>query len=87
MRPHARIVQAALFFLPSRSHPGPNEGHPVWHLTYTAAGRKQVLHISTGWAEEIRQRVETGHAMQDAVQDVLAANAQLLKLARQQRRR
>jgi uncharacterized NAD-dependent epimerase/dehydratase family protein len=56
-------------------------------LTYTVEGRKQVLHIPTAWAEEIRQRVEAGHAVQDAVRDVLAANAQLLKLARQQQRR
>jgi len=68
-------------------HCAHGEGHPVWHLTYTVEGRKQVLHIPTAWAEEIRQRVEAGHAVQDAVRDVLAANAQLLKLARQQQRR
>jgi len=62
-------------------------GHPVWHLTYMVEGRKQVLHIPTAWAEEIRHRVEAGHAVQAAVRDVLAANAQLLKLARRQRRR
>src|SRR6516225_4513785 len=48
-------------------HCAHGEGHPVWHLTYTVEGRKQVLHIPTAWAEEIRQRVEAGHAVQDAV--------------------
>ena len=68
-------------------HCAHGEGHPVWHLTYTVGGRKQVLHIPTAWAEAIRHRVDAGHAVQDAVRDVLTANAQLLKLARQQRRR
>jgi len=65
-------------------HCARGEGHPAWHLTYTVGGRKQVLHIPTAMAEEIGHRVEAGHAVQDAVRDVLAANAQLLKLARQQ---
>jgi len=50
-------------------------------------GRKQVLHIPLTWVDAIRRRVEAGRAFQDAVREVLAANAELLKLARQQRRR
>jgi hypothetical protein len=50
-------------------------------------GTKQVLHVPAEWVDEIRRRVEAGHAFQDAVREVLAANAQLLALARKQRRR
>jgi hypothetical protein len=39
------------------------------------------------WAEEVARRVETGRALQEAVRDVLAANAERFVLARQQRRR
>ncbi len=68
-------------------HCATGEGHPAWSLTYMLAGRKQVLHIPRAWVDDIRRRVETGRAFQDAVRDVLAANAELLKLAQQQRRR
>jgi len=51
------------------------------------AGRKQVLHIPTAWVADIRRRVDAGRAFQEAVREVLAANAQLLRLTRQQRRR
>ncbi len=50
-------------------------------------GRKQVQHIPIAWVEAIRRRVEAGRAFQDAVREVLAANAELLKLTRRQRRR
>lgn len=63
------------------------EGHPAWSLTFMVNGTKQVLHVPAKWVDEIRRRVETGHAFQDAVREVLAANAQLLVLARTQRRR
>ncbi len=63
------------------------EGHPAWSLTFMVDGRKQVLHVPAEWVEDIRRRVEAGRAFQDAVREVLAANAQLLTLARKQRRR
>ncbi len=62
-------------------------GHPAWHLTVRIEGRARVIHIPMAWAETIRRRVEAGRAFQDAVRDVLAANAELLTLTRQQRRR
>lgn len=68
-------------------HCATGEGHPAWSLTYMLEGRKRVLHIPAAWVEDIRRRVETGRAFQDAVRDVLAANAELLKVAQQQRRR
>jgi uncharacterized protein DUF6788 len=63
------------------------EGHPAWSLTYMVAGTKRVLHVPAEWVEDIRGRVDAGRAFQDAVREVLAANAQLMALARQQQRR
>ena len=62
-------------------------GHPVWSLTFMVNGKKHVQHIPKDWVEEVRRRVEAGREFQDAVREVLAANAQLLVLARQQRRK
>jgi hypothetical protein len=62
-------------------------GHPVWHLTFMVGGKKQVQHIPRDWVEDVRRRVEAGREFQEAVREVLAANAQLLVLARQQRRK
>lgn len=62
-------------------------GHPAWSLTFMVTGRKRVERIPAEWAEAVQQQVEAGRAFQDAVREVLAANAQLLVLARQQRRR
>ena len=50
-------------------------------------GKKRVQHIAKPWVEEVRKRVEAGREFQDAVREVLAANAQLLVRARKQRRR
>jgi hypothetical protein len=60
-------------------------GHPVWSLTFMMHGRKHVHHIPKEWLEDVRRRVAAGREFQDAVREVLAANAQLLVLARQQR--
>lgn len=68
-------------------HCAQGEGHPAWSLTFMVNGRKQVFHVPADWVDDIRRRVERGHALQDAVREVLAANAQLLVLARKQRRR
>ena len=62
------------------------QGHPVWSLTFMVRGKKQVQHIPGAWVEDVRRRVQAGREFQDAVKEVLAANAQLLVLARQQRR-
>ena len=45
-------------------------------------GKKQVQHIPKDWVEEVRHRVQAGREFQDAVREVLAANAQLLMLER-----
>jgi hypothetical protein len=68
-------------------HCATGEGHPGWTLTFMVDGKKRVERIPREWVEEVRERVEAGRAFQDAVRDVLAANAQLLALERRQRRK
>jgi hypothetical protein len=60
-------------------------GHEVWSLTFMADGKKHVQHIPNNLVEEVRRRVAAGREYQDAVREVLAANAKLLVLARKQR--
>ncbi|MGO9272082.1 MAG: hypothetical protein ACLQOO_17765 [Terriglobia bacterium] len=50
-------------------------------------GKKHVQHIPKDWVEDVHRRVQGGREFQEAVREVLAANAQLLVLARQQRRK
>jgi hypothetical protein len=50
-----------------------------------AAGKKRVERIPKDWVDEVRQRVQAGRAFQDALREVLTANAELLVLWRQQR--
>jgi hypothetical protein len=63
-------------------HCADDRGHPVWSLTFMVQGKKQVQHIPKDWVEEVRRRVKAGREFQDAVREVLAANAQLLALER-----
>jgi hypothetical protein len=65
-------------------HCAENYGHPVWSLTFMVKGKKHVQHIPKQWVEEVRRRVKAGREFQDAVREVLTANAQLLVLVRKQ---
>ena len=67
-------------------HCAQDQGHPVWSLTFMVQGKKHVQHIPKSWVEDVRRRVHAGHEWQDAVREVLAANAELFVLARQQER-
>ncbi len=67
-------------------HCADGEGHPKWSLTYMADGRKHVLHIPQKLVDEVRKKVDAGREYQEAVREVLAANAKLLALSRKQRR-
>jgi hypothetical protein len=67
-------------------HCAEGEGHPVWSFTFMVR-KKHVQHIPKEWVEDVRRRVQAGREFQDAVREVLAANAQLLVLARKQRRK
>lgn len=60
------------------------KGHAAWSLTYMVQGRRHVERIPAEWAEEVECRVAAGRELQDAVREVLAANVQLLVLAKQQ---
>lgn len=68
-------------------HCAEDRGHPVWSLTFMVQGRKRVQHIPKEWVEEVRRRVKAGREFQDAVREVLAANAQLLVLERKKLRK
>lgn len=68
-------------------HCAEGPGHEVWSLTFMVQGKKRVQHIPKQWVEEVRRRVEAGREFQEAVREVLAANAQLFVLARQQEKR
>ncbi len=70
-----------------RCHCATGEGHAAWVLTFMVKGKRHVERIPKDWVEEVRRRVEAGRELQDAVREVLAANAQLLVLARKQRRK
>ena len=60
-------------------------GHPIWFLAFMSGGKRRVEHIPAEWAEEVRRQVEAGRALQDAVKEMLTANAELLVLWRKQR--
>lgn len=64
-----------------------SKGHPAWSLTYMIRGERHVDRIPAEWAQEVQHRVAAGREFQDAVRDVLAANAQLLRLAKGQKRK
>jgi hypothetical protein len=66
-------------------HCAAGDGHEVWSLTFMADGKKHVQHIPKNLVEEVRRRVAAGREYQDAVREVLTANAKLLVLARKQR--
>jgi uncharacterized NAD-dependent epimerase/dehydratase family protein len=48
-------------------------------------GKQRVERIPRAWVEEVQQRVEAGRDFQNAVREVLTANAELLILSRKQR--
>ena len=65
-------------------HCATGEGHLSAYLTFMVEGRKRVERIPAAWVADVRRRVQAGREFKDAVAEVLAANAQLLVLARQQ---
>ena len=65
-------------------HCAQGEGHPAWSLTFMADGKKRVERIPKDWVDDVRRRVGAGRAFQDALREVLTANAELLVLRRKQ---
>lgn len=62
------------------------QGHESWSWTFMLDGKKRVEHIPCDKLEEIRSCIEQGREFQDAVREVLAANAKLIVMERQKRR-
>lgn len=68
-------------------HCASGEGHSAWSLTFMASGKRRVERIPKDWVEDVRRRVDAGRAFQDALREVLTANAELLVLRRKQQPR
>lgn len=68
-------------------HCADGEGHPLWTLTFMAAGNKRVESIPADWIDTIRPRAEAGRRFKEAAAELLLINAESLVLARKQRRR
>jgi hypothetical protein len=62
------------------------QGHESWSWTFMLDGKKRVEHVPCEKLDEIRRRIEQGREFQDAVREVLQANARLVVLERQQLR-
>ena len=67
-------------------HCAKGDGHPFATLTFMAAGKKRVESIPADWIDIIRPRVDAARKFKNIVAELLAINAQLVVLARQQRR-
>ena len=64
-----------------------DRGHVAWTLTFMSDGKRRVERISREWAEAVAARVHAGREFQDAVREIFTANAELLVLARKQKRK
>jgi hypothetical protein len=65
-------------------HCAAGEGHPIWFLSFMAQGKHRVERIPKDWVDDVRRRVTAGREFQDALREVLTANAELLVLWRKQ---
>jgi hypothetical protein len=65
-------------------HCARGEGHEAWIYSFMSEGQQRVERIPRAWVEEVRQRVQAGREFQNAVREVLTANAELLILSRKQ---
>ena len=68
-------------------HCASGEGHPAWTLTFMANGQRRVERVPKEWVDDVQRREAAGREFKDAVNEVFAANAQLLVLRRKQRSR
>jgi len=68
-------------------HCASGEGHPICYLGFMAHGQHRVERIPKDWVDDVRRRVDAGRAFQDALREVLTANAELLVLWRKQQPR
>ena len=68
----------------SNCHCASGTGHPIWLLTFSFRGKKRVERIPDEWVEEVKEMVDGGRELKDAMAEVLAANAELLALWRRE---
>jgi hypothetical protein len=68
-------------------HCAEGTAHPFYTLTFMVDGKKHVESIPAEWIDAVRPAVEAGRGCKDSVAELFVINAQLLVLARQQRRR
>jgi hypothetical protein len=68
-------------------HCAKGDGHPFATLTFMVAGKKRVEAMPADWLTILRPRVVAGQNFKKIAAELLAINAELLVLARQQRRR
>jgi hypothetical protein len=68
-------------------HCAEGTAHPFYTLTFMVDGKKRVEAIPAEWIDAVRPAVESGRSFKDSVAELFVINAQLLVLARQQRRR
>jgi hypothetical protein len=68
-------------------HCAKGDGHPFAILTFMVAGKRRVESIPADWLDAIRPRVQAGRKFKNIAAELLAINAELLVLARQQRPR
>ena len=68
-------------------HCAEGAAHPFYTLTFMVHGKKHVESIPAQWIDAVRPAVEAGRGCKDSVAELFVINAQLLVLARQQRRR
>jgi hypothetical protein len=68
-------------------HCADGDGHTAWTLTFMSHGQRRTERIPKEWAEEVQRRVAKGREFHDAVREIMTANAELLVLAKKQRRK
>jgi hypothetical protein len=61
--------------------------HPFYTLTFMVDGKKHVESVPAEWIDAVRPEVDAARGFKDVIAELFAINAQLLVLARQQRRR
>ena len=59
----------------------------MWQLTFMIDGKKRVEAIPKQWAEALLPLVKQGRDFKSAVAEVMAINAQLLALYKQQEKK
>jgi hypothetical protein len=62
------------------------DGHPMWTLTYSIDGRRHVEFLPDAAVARVKPLAIDGRAYRDALHEILAINAQLVSLWRNEQR-